>query len=145
MANALYPIWKTAIQSGTANTDLDNNTTTDGPYVTLIDSGNYTYSAAHDFYNDVTASTGVVWPAGRIVSPTVGSVSEGTFDGADVTFSSVTTPTSIEALIIHRQNSGANTTWYLVLYENTGITGLPLTPNGGNITVAWNASGIHTL
>jgi uncharacterized protein YfaQ (DUF2300 family) len=25
------------------------------------------------------------------------------------------------------------------------VTGLPVTPNGGNITVTWNASGIFTI
>ena len=142
MANAVYPIYKTAILSADTNVSLNLDTTTNGPRVTLIDTGNYTYSAAHDFYNDVTTTNGVVWPAERITTPTVGSVAAGVFDGADTVFSSVTTTTSIEALIIHRQNSGANTTWRLVLYEDTAVTGLPVTPNGGDITVAWNASGI---
>jgi hypothetical protein len=142
MANAVYPIYKTAILTAGTNTSLDQDTTTDGPYCTLIDTGNYTYSAAHDFYNDVTATNGVVWTAGRITTPTVGSVAAGTFDGDDTVFTAVTTATSIEALIVHRQNSGANTTWRLVFYEDTSVTGLPVTPNGGDITVAWNASGI---
>lgn len=145
MANAIYPIYKTALLNASTNVSLDLNTTTNGPYCTLVDSGSYTYNAAHDFYNDVTVANGDVWPAGRITTPTTGGVSEGTFDGDNVVFSSVTTATSIEALIIHRQNSGANTTWRLVIFEDTGITGLPVTPNGGDITVSWNASGIFTL
>ena len=32
-----------------------------------------------------------------------------------------------------------------MLYLDTSVTGLPVTPNGGNITVTWNASGISTL
>ena len=47
--------------------------------------------------------------------------------------------------MIYRKNAGANTTWRLVLYEDTSVTGLPVTPNGGNIVVTWNASGIFTL
>lgn len=145
MANAIYPIYKTALLAGSTLTDLDTDTTTDGVYVTLVDTGSYTYATAHDFYNDVTSVSGDVWPAERITSPTVGSVSEGTFDGADTTFTAVTTATSIEALVIHRQNVGANTTWKLVMYEDTSVTGLPVTPNGGDIVVAWNASGIFTI
>ena len=141
MANAVYPIYKTALLAASANVSLDNDTTADGPYCALVDTGVYTYSAAHDFYSDLS---GIVGTDQRITSPTVGTVSEGTFDGADLTFSSVT-GNSVEALVIYRHNSGANTTWRLVLYLDTGVTGLPVTPNGGDITVTWNASGIFTI
>ena len=30
-------------------------------------------------------------------------------------------------------------------FLDTSVTGLPVTPNGGNITVTWNASGIFQL
>src|SRR5206468_222846 len=33
----------------------------------------------------------------------------------------------------------------LVLFEDTSVTGLPVTPNGGNIVITWNASGIFTI
>lgn len=142
MANAVYPLYKTALINASANVSLNIDTTTNGPYVTLIDTGVYTYNAAHDFYSDVTTAGGIVWPAGRITTPTGGVVAAGVFDGANVTFTAVTTATSIEAFIIHRQNVGANSTWRLVLFENTSVTGLPVTPNGGDITISWNASGI---
>ncbi len=141
MANAVYPIYKTAILSAGANTSLDQNTTTDGPFCALVDTGTYTYSAAHDFYNDLT---GIVGTDQRIVTPTVGSVSQGTFDGDNLTYTAVT-GASVEALIIYRKNAGANTTWRLVVYLDTSVTGLPVTPNGGDITVTWNASGIFTI
>jgi hypothetical protein len=32
-----------------------------------------------------------------------------------------------------------------VLFEDTSVTGLPVTPNGGNIVITWNASGIFTI
>jgi hypothetical protein len=144
MANAVYPLYKSSIlKESDTNNGLDVNTTTNGPYVALLDSGVYTYSASHQFKSDLTGIiAGGTPPTGRIVSPTVGSVAAGVFDGCNVTFTAVTTPTSIEAFAIFRNNSGANTTWRLVLYENTSVTGLPVTPNGGDITVSWNASGI---
>lgn len=143
MANAVYPLFKTALINASANVALNINTTTNGPYVALLDSGVYTYNAAHDFYNDLSGIIGGgTPPVGRIVNPTGGVVAAGVFDGDNVTFTAVTTPTSIEAFAIYRNNAGANTTWRLVLYENTSVTGLPVTPNGGDITVSWNASGI---
>jgi hypothetical protein len=32
-----------------------------------------------------------------------------------------------------------------VAFLDTNVTNLPVTPNGGNISVAWNASGILAL
>jgi hypothetical protein len=48
-------------------------------------------------------------------------------------------------LVVYRKNAGANTTWPLVAFIDTGVTGLPVTSNGGDITVTWNASGIFAL
>lgn len=133
MANAIYPLYKQALLDGSANTDMSAGTVK----VALVDTGTYTYSGAHDFYNDVT---GVVGTPQTIGSKTF---TNGTFDGADVTFSSVS-GASVEALIIYI-DTGVSTTSRLVAYIDTGVTGLPVTPNGGDITVTWNASGIFTL
>lgn len=140
MANAIYPIYKQNLLAGSAGYDLDNDTTTDGPYVVLIDTGAYTYSAAHDFFNDLS---GVVGAASgmRISTPTVAL---GTFDGDNVTFTAVSGAT-VEGFVIYRHNSGANSTWPLVLFYDAAGGGLPVTPNGGDITIAWNAAGIFTL
>jgi hypothetical protein len=138
MANAIYPIYKQSLLAGDANADLDNDTATDGPFVALIDTATYTYSAAHDFYSDLS---GIVGTDQRITTPTV---TTGLFDGANVTFTAVS-GASVEALVIYRKNAGANTTWRLVAYIDTGVTGLPVTPNGGDITITWNASGIFQL
>ena len=51
-----------------------------------------------------------------------------------MTFSSVSGNT-VEAIVIFRKNAGANTTWYLVAFIDTGVSGLPVTPNGGDITI----------
>ena len=138
MANAIYPPYGTALLAASANVSMDQDDSTNGPFAALVDTGTYTYSAAHDFYNDLS---GIVGTDQRITGPTVGSVAAGVFDGADVTFSSVS-GASVEAIVIYRHNSGANTTWRLVVFLDTSVTGLPVTPNGGNITITWNASGI---
>jgi hypothetical protein len=138
MANAVYPEYKEFLLSASANVSLNVDDTTDGPFVALVDTGTYTYSSAHDFYSDLS---GIVGTDQRIASPTVAN---GTFDGADVTFTAVSGST-VEALVIYRHNSGANTTWKLVLYQDSSVTGLPVTPNGGDIVVTWNASGIFTI
>lgn len=140
MANAIYPEYKQNLLAGTSGYDLDNDTVNDGPYVVLIDTGTYTYNAAHDFFDDLS---GVVGTANgmRIATPTV---ADGLFDGDNVTFTAVTGAT-VEGFVIYRHNAGANTTWPLVLYYDTAGGGLPVTPNGGDISISWNASGIFQL
>ena len=138
MANAIYPKFKEALLSAATNSGLDQNTSTDGPFCALVDAGTYTYSSAHQFYSSLS---GVVGTDQRITSPTV---TVGTLDGSDLTYTAVS-GNSVEALVIYRKNSGANTTWRLVAYIDTSVTGLPVTPNGGDITITWNASGIFTI
>lgn len=138
MANALYPKWKEALVTGGSNALLNGSGTT-GVYAVLVDTGTYTYSAAHQFYSDLTGIVGTEQEIGATKTYT-----NGVFDGGDVTFPSVT-GNSAEALVIFIKNAGANTTWRLVAFIDTGVTGLPVTPNGGNIGVTWNASGIFAL
>lgn len=138
MANTIYPAYKQSLLAADANVSLNVNTATDGVYVALVDTATYFFDAADQFYSDLS---GIVGTDQRITSPTVVN---GTLDGGDVTFPAVT-GASVEALVIYRKNSGANTTWRLVAFINASVTGLPVTPNGGDITIAWNASGIFTL
>lgn len=138
MANSLFPKWKQAIQQATANSSLAGSGTT-GVYVALVDTGVYTYNAAHEFFSSVASAQ-----VGAEQEITTKTFTDGIFDGADVTVPSVTGNTA-EALVIFVKNAGANTTWRLVAYIDTGVTGLPVTPNGGNINIAWNASGIFAL
>ena len=138
MANAIYPIYKQALLAASASVSLNVDDATDGPFCALVDTGTYTYSAAHDFFNDLS---GIVGTDQRITAPTV---TTGTFDGGNLTFTAVSGAT-VEALVIYRHNAGANTTWRLVAYIDTSVTGLPVTPNGGDITITWHASGIFTL
>jgi hypothetical protein len=140
MANALYPKWKEAIIQGTANSDLDGSGDT-GVWVALYDVGaGGAYDSADEFYSSISA--GVVGTPVEIGATK--SYTGGVFDGANVTFTAVTGAVS-EALIIYRKTAGVNTEWRLVAYLDTGVTGLPVTPNGGDINVTWNASGIFAL
>lgn len=137
MANAFYPKFKQSLLNGDSNTSLTGTGTT-GLFVALVDTGTYTYSAAHQFYSSLS---GVVGTDQEITNVTLTS---GVIDGDNVTFTSVS-GSSVEALVLYRKNAGANTTWRLVAYLDTGQTGLPVTPNGGNITITWDGAGIASL
>jgi hypothetical protein len=134
MANAIYDEWREAIIQASASSALNGSGAT-GVYAVLIDTGTYTFSQAHQYYSDLS---GVVGSAVELGSKTYAN---GVLDAADTTFTAVT-GNSVEAIVLYVQNAGANTTWRLFAYIDTGFTGLPVTPNGGNIVITWNASGI---
>lgn len=136
MANALYANYKDLILGGGTHTFPDLNT--DTIKLALIDTGTYTVNlATHQDHADLS---GIVGTPGTLDSPTVGTVAAGTFDAADEVFTSVS-GNSIEAYVIYK-DSGVSATSALIAYFDTAASGLPVTPNGGNITVAFNASGI---
>lgn len=138
MSNAIYSKFKQEILKGTANNLLNSAEGATGVYAALVDAGTYTFSDTHQFYSSLS---GIVGTDQEILTKTQ---VDGIFDGTDVTFAAVT-GASAEAIVLYRKNAGANTTWPLIAYLDTGMTGLPVTPNGGNITVTWNASGIFKL
>lgn len=138
MANAVYPLFKQSLLNADTNVSLSVDTTTDGPYCALLTSA-YTYSASHQYYSSLAGQVGTDQ---RITAPTV---TTGLFTGGNLTYSAVAGGSTITQFVIYRHNSGANTTWRLVLFEDTGVTGLPLTTNGGDVTVTWSGSGILQL
>lgn len=130
MANAVYPKYKEAVIQASANSALTGTLK-----AALVDTGVYTYSAAHDFWDDVSA--GVVGTPQTIGSKTY---TNGVLDGADVVYTAVS-GASVEAIVLYI-DTGTPSTSRVIAYIDTGVTGLPVTPNGGDINIAWNASGI---
>jgi len=134
MANAIYPEWKEKLLQFTTNNNLSAGTVK----VALIDTALYTYSSAHEFWSSAVAAN-----VGTPQTLNTKTFVSGTFDADNVTFTAVTGAT-VEALIIFIDTGTAGTS-PLVAYIDTSVTGLPVTPNGGDITITWNASGIFTL
>ena len=133
MANALYVKWKQALLEFTANNDLDGQTVK----VALVTAG-YTYNSADQYYSSVSAA--VVGTPQTLGTKTF---TNGVFDAADVLFTSVT-GAQVVALVIYIDTGNAATS-PLVAFIDTGVTNLPVTPNGGDIAITWSASGIFSL
>jgi hypothetical protein len=125
MANALYPKAKEAFLNGAIN--MAANTIT----LALVDTGVYTYSTAHQYRSDVSNSA--VISTATLSNKTITS---GVFDADDATFTSVS-GANCEALIIFA-DTGVQGTSRLVAYIDSA-TGLPILPNGGDITVAFSS------
>lgn len=104
----------------------------------LVDTGTDAYVSTDDTVDD--AETGLVARTANLASKTVGTVAVGTIDAADATASSVSGATVEQ--IIFCENTGTSSNDHVWAAWDTGVTGLPATPNGGDITVQINASGI---
>lgn len=126
MANALYPKAKESFLSQNPSIDMD----TDTIKVAMVTSA-YTYSTSHQYYSSVS---GVVGTPATLASKTV---TNGVFDAADVTYSSVASGSTVAALIIYK-DTGSAATSPLVAYIDTVSSGLPVSTNGGDIIVTWD-------
>jgi len=136
MANALYPKTKKRFMAG----DIDLSAV--AVFAVLINvSGagtTYAYSATHASLADV--------PSGAIIATTpalTGKVlgDDAGFDSDDPTLSAVAGQ-SIEALILYADD-GTNT--FLIMFQDSGVTGLPLTPDGSDVQVLVDAAGWFVL
>jgi hypothetical protein len=77
-----------------------------------------------------------------IGSVTLGVVAAGVFDHADVTFTTLTGDQS-ESLIYFKDTGTESTSLLVAMFDTA--TGLPLTPNGADVTVVISASGAFAV
>lgn len=126
MANTLYDFARQRFL------EAQINWLNDTVKVILVDSGAYTVQTAiHQYLSDIPTSARIAGP----VTLTGKSTAGGAADANDCTFTSVS-GNSIEAIVIY-SDSGSEATSPLIAYIDTA-TGLPITPNGGDIIVTWD-------
>ena len=127
MANALYDKGREGFLDGSIDWD------TDTIKVVLVDTADYTVNlSTHDNLDDVAGAARVA-TSSALASKTV---TAGVADAADVTLVAVTSDPS-EALILYK-DSGVESTSRLIAYIDSA-TNLPVTPNGGDIVIAWDS------
>lgn len=124
MANALYDKGREGFLDGSIDWD------THDIKCCLVTSGYTPNLSTHDFLDDVT---NIQATSGNLASKTVAA---GVADAADVTFSAVS-GSACNAIVIYR-DTGSSATSRLIAYIDSG-TGLPVTPNGGDITIQWDS------
>lgn len=105
----------------------------------LVDTGTDTLVAADNGMDDLTSGA-IVARTANLSSKTVGTVGVGVIDAADPVASAVSGATIEQLVLCENTGTAANDDPYAAW--DTGVTGLPATPNGGDITVQINASGI---
>jgi hypothetical protein len=124
MANVLYDKGREGILDGTIDMTGDVR-------VVLVES-TYTFSAAHDFMDDL--GTNDNGRSGALASKTYTS---GVFDAADTTITA-TAALACNALVIF-QHTGVDATARLIAYIDTPTSGLPFTPAASQVVnVNWD-------
>lgn len=140
MANAVVTAFLNGILGSHATrVDLDADTIK----LALIDHGTATpLPASHDFYNDFSAGLLTNGLSSALSSKTIGTLGAGVFDAADASplWTSVSGNSAESINMIKDTGSGATSDF--IAYWDTGVTGLPFTPNGGDVNITFNASGI---
>lgn len=127
MANALYDKGYEGFLDGSIDWDTDNIK------AVLVDTGAYTVDLGADkFLSDIPGGA-VIATSGNLASKTVAA---GVADAADLTFTAVT-GTSVEAVVIYKDTGVAGTS-RLIAYVDTATLGLPVVPNGGDVTITWS-------
>lgn len=139
MANGLFASYRTVVLSAPPNL---TSATIRAMFVDHAD--DTPVIATDDFINDIASAARVpaIASCPALGSKTAGTVAAGVFDAQDTTFTALTGDAS-ESLILF-EDSGVEGTSDLIAFWDTA-TGLPLTPNGGDVVVVWNASGIFTF
>lgn len=136
MANASYLAYRDGIMTG------EINLSTGVLKVALV--RGYTYSAAHKFLSDVTATGAVI--NGTSAALTNKTITGGVFDADDTAIT--TTASAVNHILIVYQSSAptggadiAATAQRLCWHFDTG-TSLPIQPGAGTLNVTWpNTSG----
>jgi hypothetical protein len=132
MASVLYDKGREGILDGTIDMTGDVR-------CVLVKSA-YTFSAAHDFMDDIGANDN-----GRSAALGSKTYTSGVFDAADTSLTATAADAS-EAIVIF-QHTGADATARLIAYIDTA-TGLPFTPAAGqtvNIVFDSGANKIFKL
>jgi hypothetical protein len=106
----------------------------------LVDTGAYTYNDAHDFLDDIPSGARIA-VSGNLTGKAFGD--DGSFDSDDPTFTGVS-GASIEAIVLY-VHTGTDSTSRLIMYQDTGVTGLPLTPDGSDVQIVVDAAGWFIL
>jgi hypothetical protein len=149
MANGVYNKFKTRLADGTIDWDTTTNIK-----VMLVGAG-YTFDADHAFVGDIVAQessgtgyTGGYGGAGRKAIATRTVVQVDASDRAELrtadgtcTWTAINVGVVKAAVIFHEITSDALSE--LIAYIDT--TGFPVTTNGGDFTINWNAAGVIQL
>jgi hypothetical protein len=130
MANALFDKGREGFLDGSINWATDNIK------AALLSAGYTPNLATHQFVSDLGAN--IISRSGNLAGKTVAA---GIADAGDIVFSAVT-GAQVTQMAIYKDTGNDATSRLIALIDTA--TGLPVTPNGGDINVAWS-EGVNKI
>jgi hypothetical protein len=130
MANALYDLARQSFLSQNPSIDWD----TDNIKVVLV-RGYVPNLVTDQFLSNVTGGGGTL--VATSANLTTKTVAAGVADADDVTFTAVAAGAACDYVIGYKDTGVAGTS--PLIFAINVATNLPVTPNGGDITVQWDA------
>jgi hypothetical protein len=101
----------------------------------LVDVASYTINpSTHEFLSDITGGARAATTANLTSGKTT---TLGAIDIANFAFASVPTGPPCEAVVFYKW-TGSDATSRLIVYRDTAVSGLPVTPNGGDINILFS-------
>lgn len=143
MANALTDVYRNNVLGDNAFSNVQLDADTIKPM--FVDTADDVPAVTDQDIADILSAARVpaIASCPTLGSKTTGSVAVGVFDAADAVFTALTGD-QVERLILFKDTGVEGTSILLAIYDTFG-SGMPLTPNGGDVTVQWNASGIFSF
>lgn len=137
MANAVYPHFKGSLLIGEPNTLLIASTVR-----AVLLSAAYVFDPSHKYLIDIPVAARVAI-SDPLTGPTVNVSAVGGFDTDDPTLLAVTgAPVVAVALFV---DTGVDATSRLIMFQDSGLTGIPFTPTGVDQTLVVNPAGWFVL
>jgi hypothetical protein len=125
MSNVLYDKGREGI--------LDTTIAMTGDIRVMLVRTAYTFSAAHDFLDDIGANDN-----GRSAALGTKTYTSGVFDAADTTLTA-TSAVACNALVLFL-HTGVDATARLIAYIDTPTSGLPFTPSASQVVnITWDS------
>lgn len=129
-ATQLYPKGRQKFLEG-----LIHWSATDTFKVYLIDEATYVVNFTTDeFASTIDTSGGDIATSAALTGLTS---TDGVANANDAVFTAVAGPTTAEALVIWKDTAVLSSSPLLVYMDEAQVTGLPITPNGSDLTVQW--------
>lgn len=138
----VYPYFKqVALDSGHAD-NVDINTES----IKLLFLNGYTYDSTDKYVADVLAGPGAteIGRSGALSSPTV---TNGTFDAADVTTSGIAGGSTITDVVVYSDAGASDAAKVIICHidQDQAAAALSLATDGSPITASFDAAGIFDL
>lgn len=124
MADAMYNYARESFLSGLLNLLTAN------VKAVLVDTSLYTFSLTHQFLSSIPAGARV-FTSGNLSTKTT---TDGAFNADPLVLTSVSGAVC-SCIVLYVDTGAAGTSTLLVKLDT--YSGLPVTPNGGNITITW--------